>query len=68
VQRIRGDLDGNSIRDGRDVRGFTRTVLAPGAAAFWEFCAADMDGNGVVNLLDIDPFVTCLLTGVCLCP
>jgi hypothetical protein len=68
VQRIRGDLDGNGVRNGMDIAGFIVTLLPPPGEPFWMSCAADMDGSGTVDLADVTPFVNCLLTGVCFCP
>ncbi len=59
-QGLLGDVDGDSNRDGLDIGPFTACYLAgvpttPGCGC------ADMDANGVVDDLDVDLFVDCLL-------
>jgi hypothetical protein len=68
VSRAKGDLNGDVLRDGLDIADFVATVISPGTATPAEFCAADMDGDRAVTLADVPLFVTCLLTGACVCP
>lgn len=68
VARSKGDLNGDGLRNGDDIQRFVAVVFTPAIATPAEYCAADMDGNGTVAAADIGPFVTCLLTGGCVCP
>ncbi len=68
VSLDRGDMNDDGMRDGLDIMPFIVAILDPLGAAFWEFCAADLDDDGVLDLADVDAFVDCLLTGACLCP
>jgi len=60
-----GDFVIDGIIDGRDIQGFVNAFLSPGAPGSPAFCRADIDGNGVLNNLDIADFVTCVLSGTC---
>ena len=56
---LSGDIDGNGLRNGRDVAAFVRAELGAGSAA--ERCAADMNGDFVIDLIDLSLFVSALL-------
>jgi hypothetical protein len=61
----KGDVDNNGLKDGRDVGAFVSAVFSavPGSQPF---CAADMDGDGVLELPDdLTAFVNCLVNGAC---
>jgi len=68
-QTSKGDVDGDGLRNGDDVQGFVDVLLNPGDADPAMFCAADMNGDGVIDLgMDGQLFIACLLTGECVCP
>jgi hypothetical protein len=57
-----GDVNSDGQIDGMDVQPFTEVLLNP--AGSWPnpaWCAADMDGNRLINMQDVDDFVTMLL-------
>jgi len=56
-----GDGNGDSAVNGLDIQGFINATGSGGASSAG-YCAYDMDQNGVVNLLDLPPFVSYLLT------
>lgn len=57
------DVNGDQLRDGRDVNRFVQVVIgAPSLPA--ERCGADVDRNGIANVQDVGPFVQCLM-GAC---
>jgi hypothetical protein len=64
---MKGDMNGDGVRNGADVQGFVDAWLAaqptPG-----ELCAADMNCSCALTLADLQLFVQCLLTGQCACP
>lgn len=66
--RKKADTDANTLRNGRDAQRFIQTFLNPAAASHFDFCASDMNSDGVVNNLDVPLFVNCLLNGACVCP
>jgi hypothetical protein len=57
-----GDLNGDSLKNGRDVQQFTACVISGGACG-----CADMDGAGGITATDVNLFVTDLLSGAT-CP
>lgn len=61
----KGDINGDALRDGRDVSHFTRVYLNPGGATATEQCAADIAAPAGVEANDVPAFVNCLLTGAC---
>jgi len=65
VSCTRGDVNGDTLRDGRDIAAFTRVYLNPGAATATEQCAADLASPAGVEANDVPAFVNCLLTGAC---
>ena len=61
----KGDVNNDSVIDALDVGPFTATMIG-GTPGTVEFCATDMDGDGVLEAGDdVGLFVTCLLTGIC---
>ncbi len=66
--RKKADTDANTLRNGLDAQGFIDTFLNPAASSHFDFCASDMNSDGVVNNLDVPLFVNCLLNGACVCP
>lgn len=63
-----GDLNGDGLPNGLDIQGFIETELSPGTATFFAFCAADMNGDGVIDMTDRVLFIDCLLNETCMCP
>jgi hypothetical protein len=55
-----GDGNGDSLVNGSDISLFVTALLSGGPASA-TYCAFDMDVNGVVNELDISPFVATIL-------
>lgn len=64
IGRAPGDLNADGVRDFADLGAFVTTLLS-GPADRDQACAADMNGDGDVDGLDIDPFTACLLTLNC---
>lgn len=58
-----GSADGNAdgLADGRDISIFVKS-LTDFAAVSQSLCAFDMNSDGILNLADVDPFVSRLLT------
>ncbi len=68
-QTSKGDLNGDGLRNGADIQGFLDVLLEPGGAPPAQSCAADLNGDGVVDAgSDVLLFVACLLTEACVCP
>jgi hypothetical protein len=58
----KGDMDGNSVLDGRDIQGFINVLcgaVLPCVEASW--CRANMNSDSLVDLGDIPAFVNALL-------
>ncbi|MBX3396857.1 MAG: hypothetical protein KF841_15985 [Phycisphaerae bacterium] len=63
-----GDMNNDGLRDGRDIQPFTNAILNPGSLSPGDFCAADMDHDGELEMTDdLALFVNCLLTQSCSC-
>lgn len=62
----KGDVNGDTLRDGRDVDAFVR-VLTAGDGTALEVCAGDLHlpFDGQVTMDDVNEFVACLLSGSC---
>ncbi len=63
-----GDSNGDGVVNALDVACFIEHmtgVWAPGQNCGPYYFNSDMDGDGMVELADVDPFVTALLSGVC---
>jgi hypothetical protein len=56
-----GDVDGSGDTDLADIPGFVALALGTGSAA--DPCAADTNGDGVVDGRDVQAFVVALLAG-----
>lgn len=52
------DMNCDVLRDGRDIKRFIQNLVS-GAYS----CSADMNQDGVVNLLDLDPLASAVLAG-----
>lgn len=66
VTCTKGDLNNDSLRDGDDIAGMANALLNAPMSGTVEFCAADMDNDGTIELTDdLQSFVQCLLTGNC---
>jgi len=55
-----GDINGDTSLDGKDVADFVTQILSGGPPSPI-YCAADMNGDGVVNDLDVGPFAAALV-------
>lgn len=55
-----GDANGDGNIDGLDMQAFANALLA-GGPIDTGYCAADITGDGVVDIGDLDPFVQTLL-------
>jgi hypothetical protein len=53
-----GNIDGST--NGRDIQGFVNALFGGGPVS-QGYCAYDLNGDGVVNLVDLSPFVGALL-------
>lgn len=62
---VKGDVNGDTLRDGRDVSRFAQVYLNPGGATAAERCACDIAAPAGVEANDVPAFVNCLLTGAC---
>lgn len=56
---IAGDFNNNGVCDGGDIAGFIRCVITGLGCG-----CGDQDGDQVVDLLDVGPFVACLLNSL----
>jgi formylglycine-generating enzyme required for sulfatase activity len=56
-----GDVSGDGSFDINDIAAFAVVLLDPSAAGSDDRCAADMNGDGAADGLDIQPFVNALL-------
>jgi hypothetical protein len=57
-----GDVNGDGLLDGRDVKRFT-TILLLGGPTAAEICGGDFDGNGVINTADTPGFSQAIVQG-----
>ncbi|MCB9853013.1 MAG: M4 family metallopeptidase [Phycisphaerales bacterium] len=64
VGRAPADINADSLRDLQDLNAFV-SVLLIGAQDADQFCAADMNSDGAVDGLDVEPFASCLLSLQC---
>jgi hypothetical protein len=64
---MKGDINGDGMRDGRDIQGFVTALLAEEPTAT-ELCAADMNCDCALTIDDVPFFVNCVLLGQCMCP
>jgi hypothetical protein len=56
------DVNHDGAKNGRDVQFFV-SILLTGGASWRDVCSGDQPPtNGAIDLGDVDPFVTCLLT------
>ena len=58
-----GNVNDDSVLDGKDIQPFIGVMFDPDSAMPQEFCAADCDDNDEVNIQDIPIFVDLLLGG-----
>ena len=65
VTCTKGDVNADTLRNGRDISGFTRVYLNPGGATATEQCACDLAAPSGIDPNDIPAFVNCLMTGAC---
>jgi len=57
-----GDVNQDGAVNGADIPVFVETILNQGSATNPELCCADLNGDCLVNLSDVAPFVNLLLT------
>jgi len=57
----RGDVNGDSVVNGKDIRGFVTCLVAGGAGCD----CADVNHSGSATPADIAPFITAVLSGAC---
>jgi hypothetical protein len=62
---LKGDINFDTLRDGDDMQRFLDCLMTPAVTTAPEYCAADMNSDGIVNALDVPLFVDCLLFGTC---
>lgn len=63
---LNGDLNQDGLVNGRDIPLFVLTLVTGGTPNTVEFCAADIDDDGVLEPIeDLVLFVGCLLAGAC---
>lgn len=61
-----GDLNFDGAIDGDDVSMFTSAMANPQSADVFAFCAADVDQDGQLEVMDdVTAFVVCLLASAC---
>ena len=56
-----GDMDQDGFKNGADIAGFVESLLAPSTASDAQFCAADINVDGNVDLNDVQLFVGLLV-------
>lgn len=61
VTAILGDVSGDLTIDSGDIAEFIVVLLDPGSASAAEFCAADVNSDALVDILDVQPFAEVLL-------
>jgi len=57
----RGDVNGDSVVNGKDIRNFAACVVGGGPGC----TCADVNNSGAANAADIPPFVAAVLAGAC---
>lgn len=57
----RGDLNSDGVRDGLDIQAFTDCVTS-GGAALPDCSCADINGDGIYNMLDVSDFIGLLMS------
>ena len=63
---IKGDTNQDTLVNGSDIQKFVDTLFGASLLGTAEFCATDMNNNNVLEVpLDLDAFVSCLVTGAC---
>jgi len=60
----RGDLNADGKVDGQDIQVFENVLLGSDTDPN-HLCAADFDGDSVVDMADVPEFTVCLLYGLC---
>ncbi len=62
----KGDTNQDTLVDGADIQKFLDALINSAADGTAEFCAADIDDSGLLDVdLDLPGFVDCLLNGGC---
>ncbi len=63
---LKGDVNDDGFIDGADIGGFSDVLVSGGVPGSTAFCAADMDGDGALEVEeDVSAFVVCLVGGAC---
>lgn len=66
VTCTKGDFNDDTVRNGRDIAGFADALINAAMSGTVEFCAADMDDDGTLELGDdLQMFVQCVLLENC---
>lgn len=63
VDCVRGDCNGDTVIDGRDLAEFVAIVLDPAGRTDEDRCRADTNRDGYASVDDVESFVGMLLTG-----
>lgn len=67
--RSKGDVNGDGVRNGADIRPFMAALFNPGGVPADQACASDLNGDGLVLINpDVALLVECLVNGNCTCP
>ncbi|MFQ5430741.1 MAG: choice-of-anchor B family protein [Phycisphaerae bacterium] len=62
----KGDVNDDTLINGRDIGPFADTLISGGTPGTVAFCATDMDDNGTLDpVVDLAAFVNCLLGVSC---
>jgi len=61
----RGDVNIDGARNAADLGVFVSILLSPDGATAQQRCAADTNRDGTLDGLDIEPFIDCVLAGLC---
>lgn len=61
----KGDVNSDGKVNGADLQAFTAQLTGGGTPGSWSACAADIDNNGTVDLLDAAMIIDCVMAGGC---
>jgi hypothetical protein len=64
----RGDVNHDGLINGLDISYFVNAMLSAADPCSAAFRGADIDGNNILDMADLDAFVTLLLTPNPTCP
>lgn len=63
VRCCAGDTNGDTLLDGGDIQGLINALLNPPTARGTAFCEADVNEDGMIDMLDVDELVFKLMSG-----